>query len=137
MRKVRVVLENCRPSDRFDVIDRCREADRAGNVRRATLEPVRSLLVRALLWREAYDSFACALRRRRGIQKLSASVKHADASRSTHFVSGKCKEIAAQLLHIDRHVSGTLRCIDQRHRAYRASSSAKFGYGINCAQRVR
>ena len=37
MRKLRVVLENCRASDLLDVINCCRESDRASDVGRASL----------------------------------------------------------------------------------------------------
>ena len=113
VRKLRVVFENRRASDALDVINCCRQPDRAGNVRRASLESVRRFLKRALFERDAYDHFASALPRRHRIEKLRASVKHADASRSTHFVSGERKEIAAQFLHIERHVPDALRRVHQ------------------------
>ena len=39
-RKLRVVFENRRASDALDVINRCREPDRAGDVWRASFEPM-------------------------------------------------------------------------------------------------
>src|SRR5215216_4308340 len=108
MRKLRVVFKNCRAADCFDVINRCRKTDRASDVWRASFEPMRRFLECALFQRDAYDHFASALPWRHGIQNLSASVKHTDASWGTHLVPGERKKIAAQLLHIERHVSGTL-----------------------------
>src|SRR6185369_2812050 len=106
MRKLRVVLENSRPTDALDVINCSCETDRARDVWRPAFEPMRRFLKRALFERDAYDHFASAVPRRHRIQKLRASVKDADPSRCTHFVSRKRKKIAAQFLHIDRHVSG-------------------------------
>jgi len=51
-------------------------------------------------------------------------------------MSGKRQEIAAQLLHIKRHVADTLRRVHQRHRAHSASFGAKLGDWIDCAQRI-
>src|SRR5215472_8582708 len=136
MRKLGVVLENCSASNPFDVINRCRESDRASNVRRPSFEPVRRFLECALFERDAHNHFASAMPWRDGIQKLRASVKHADTSWCTHLVSGEHKEVAAQFLYIDRNVSGTLRRIDQRQRANSASFGAKLGDWINCAERV-
>ena len=53
------------------------------------------------------------------IENFRPSVKRADASRATHFVSGEGEKIAPELLHVDRHVSGALRGIDERERADR------------------
>src|SRR5262245_60631893 len=89
MGKLRVVLENCRASDHFNVIDRRRESDCARDVWRAAFEPVRRFLECAVFERDAYDHLATAVPRRHRIQKLRAPVKHADASRCTHFVSGE------------------------------------------------
>src|SRR5215831_5890165 len=100
MRKLRVVLENCRASNRFDVINCGCEPYRTSNIRRPSFEPVSRFLECALFERDADDHFASALPRRHGIQNLRASVKHTDASRSTHFVSGTRHEIAPQLLNI-------------------------------------
>src|SRR5215211_5581365 len=134
MGKLRVVLENCRASDLFDVINCGREADRPSNDGRASFEPVRRFLEGALFERDAYNHFASALPRRYGIQKLGAAVKHADASRGTHFVSRKCKKIAAQLLNVERHVPHALSRVDQRQRAHSASFGAKLGDWIDCAE---
>ena len=97
---------------------------------------MRRFLKCALFERDAYDHFASAVPRRHGIQKLRASVKHANASRSAHLVSGERKEIAAQFLHIERHVADALRRVDQRQRAHSASFGAKLGDWINCAERI-
>src|SRR4051794_4686010 len=121
MSKLRVVLKNGRAADRFDVLNCGCKADRASNVGCASFEPVRRFLKGALFERDAYDHFAAALPRRHGIQKTRASVKHANASRCTHFVSGECKEIAGQLLYIERYVSRTLGRVNQRQRAHSAS----------------
>src|SRR5918996_3142742 len=112
MRKLRVVLENCRAPDLLDVINRCRKSDRACYVGRASFESVRRFLKCALFERDAYDHFAATMPGRHGIQKLRASVKRTDTSRCTHFVSGKREEIGTQLLYIERHVSDALRRVD-------------------------
>ena len=136
MRKLRVMLEDCRASDLLDVINCRRESDRSSNVGRAGFESMRRFLERAFIERDAYNHFAAALPRWHGIQKLRPSVKRANSSRPTHFVSGEGKEIAAQLLYIERHVSCTLGRIDQRQRADSASFGAKLGDWIDCAKLI-
>ena len=54
-----------------------------------------------------------------------------------HFVAGEREEIAAERLHIDRHVPGALRAIDEGGHAERARAAAEFGGGIDRAERVR
>src|SRR2546430_12476774 len=136
MRKLRVVLKNCRASDPFDVINRCRESDRACDVGRASFEPMRRFLECALFERDAYDHFTATVPRWHRIQDLRASVERTDTGRCTHFVSGKREEIAAQLLHIERHMPDALRRVDQRQRAYCARFLAEFSDWIDCAQRI-
>src|SRR5262245_42186379 len=136
MGKLRVVLENGRPADVLDVINCSCETDRASDVWRPAFEPMRRFLERALFECDAHDHLATAVPRRDGIQKLRAPVKHTNASRSTHLVSRKRQKIAAQFLYIERYVTGTLRSVDQRHRAHSASFGAKFGDWINRAERI-
>src|SRR5262249_33583605 len=88
IRKLRVMFENRRSPDLFDVINRCREPDRACDVWRSSFEPVRRSLKRALLKSDAHNHFATAVIRRYRIKNLRSSVQHADPCRSTHFVSG-------------------------------------------------
>src|ERR1041385_7516687 len=107
--EVQVMLKNRFASDSLDVINRRREANRASDIGCATLEPMRRFLKRALFQRNAHDHFAAAVPRRDCIENFSASIEHADSSRTTHFVSGKRKQIAAQLSHIKRHASRALR----------------------------
>ena len=56
-RKPRVVFENCRAPDPFDVINRCRKPDCAGDVRRTCFKPVRRFLERALFQASRSRSF--------------------------------------------------------------------------------
>src|ERR1044071_3767501 len=103
MRKLRVVLENRRPTDALDIINCSCETDRARDVWRPAFKPMRRFLECAFLERHAYNHFAAAVPGWHRIQDLRASVKRTDSRRSTHFVSGKRQEIAAQFLHIERH----------------------------------
>ena len=131
--ELRVVLENRRASDSLEVIDRRGQTDRAGDVRRAGFESVRRFLERAFLERNADDHFAAAMPRRHCIENFRAAIERADAGRSAHFVSGEGEEIATEFLHIERHMSGALRGIDQRDRADRARLSAKLRHRIDRA----
>src|SRR5262249_15926957 len=132
MRKLRVMFENRRSPDGLDVIGRCRQSDGTCNVGCATFKPMWRFLAWALFVRDPKDQRAAAVPGRDRIQKLRATVKHADAGRSTHLVSRERKEIAAQLLDIKRHVANALCRVDQRQRAHSASFGAKVGDWINC-----
>ncbi len=136
MRKLRVVFENCRASDTLDVIDRGRETDRARDIRCAGFKSVGRFLKRAFFQSDADNHFAAAVPWRDRIQNRRPSVKRADASRATHFVSGEGEEIAAQLLHVDGHMSHALRRVHQRERADRVRFGAEFGDRIDCAEGV-
>src|SRR5919106_5437034 len=100
--KIRVMLKNCRASDSLDVINRCREADRARNIWRAGLESMRRFLKRAFFQSYTHYHFAAAMPWRHRIEDLGLPIERADAGRATHFVSGKSEEIAAQLLDVNR-----------------------------------
>src|SRR5206468_1155373 len=87
-RKLRIVLENCRPADPLDVINCGCEPDGTCNIGRTSLEPVRRFFKRALFERDAHDHFAAAMPWWHRIEDLSAPIEHANSSRSTHLVSG-------------------------------------------------
>src|SRR5882724_3810711 len=93
--KVRVVFKNCCASDLLDVLDRCREADRAGDVRCASLKSVWRFFKCALFQGDAHDHLPATVPWRHRIEDLTPSVERADAGRPTHFVSGEGEEIAS------------------------------------------
>src|SRR2546421_45645 len=99
---LRVVFENRRASNLLNVIDRCRQSDRAGNVRCAGFETMRRFLETAFLQGHAHDHFAATVPGRHRIKNSLPAVKHADTGRSTHLVTGESEEIAAESLDIDR-----------------------------------
>src|SRR6266545_1925174 len=135
-RKLRIVLENRRAPNVLDVINRGCESDRARDVWRASLEPVRRFLERAFFERDAHDHFAAAMPWWDRIEDFSASVKHADAGRPTHLVPGKRQKIAAQFAHIDRQMSCALRRVHECKRTDCTRFLTKFGDGIDCAQGI-
>src|SRR5207247_9384329 len=91
------MFENCRPPNLLDIINRGCEPDRAGEIWRAGLEPMRRLLERALVESNAHDHFAAPVPRRYGIEVVSAPIEYADASRATPIVCVKCKAFAVQV----------------------------------------
>ena len=84
--------------------------------------------------RDANDHFAATLPGRHDVENFGATVERADAGRPTHLVSGERQEIASHFLHIDRQMSGALRCIDQSECANRARVAAKLGHRIDRAE---
>src|SRR5207244_13524098 len=95
--QLRIMFENCRPPDPLNVINRSCKPDGSRNIWRSALEPMRRLLERALVESDAYYHFATTVPRWHRIQGPRSSVEHADSSRTTHLVSGKRPELAAQL----------------------------------------
>ena len=93
--KLRIMRENFGAPDSFDVINRGRESDRAGNIGSARLESMRRLLERAFFQRHAHDHLAAAVPGREGIENLRAAIKRADAGGRAHFVAGENQKIAA------------------------------------------
>ena len=135
--QLRIVRENRRSSDALEIINRRGQSDRSGDVGRASLEAVRRFLECALLQSNADDHLAAAVPRWHRLENLGATVKHADAGRRTHFVTGEGEEIATHLLHIDRQMPGALRRIDEGQGADGARLPAKLGYRIDRAERIR
>src|SRR5436190_23418516 len=93
--KVRVVFKNCWASDLLDVLDRGREADRAGDVRCASLKSVRRFFECALFQGDVHDHLPATVPWRHRIEDFAPSVQRADAGRSTHGVPGAGEEIAS------------------------------------------
>src|SRR5438552_16351924 len=108
-RKLRVVLENCRASNLLEVINRCREADRAGDIRRAGLKPMGRFLKRGFFQGDAHDHCAAAMVWRHGIKNLRACVEGSDAGACTNFVRGKFEECAVKLANVDWKISSPSR----------------------------
>src|SRR5437870_13573759 len=116
MRKLRVVFENCRASDLFDVVNRGREANGAGNIWCASLKSMGRSLKYAFFQSDAHDHFAATVPRGHGIEDLGPSIQRADAGRATHFVSGEGQVVTSQPLHIDRQMPRLLSDIQHGER---------------------
>ena len=123
-------------ADGVEIIHRGVQADRAGNVRRAGLEPMRRVLEFRLVVADAQNHFAAALIRRHGVENFLPSPQHADAGRPANFVAGERKKIAADGLHVHGQMPGALRAVHERDDAQLARAGAKFGHGIQRAQRI-
>ncbi len=113
---VRVRAVAVQPMQEFD---RRAQADGPGNVGRAGLELVGQRVVGGLGEGHREDHLAAALPGRHALEQLFAPVQNADAGGTEHLVAGKGVEIAAQLLHVDRHVRHGLRAVDERDDAAR------------------
>src|SRR4029077_9898638 len=94
-------------------------------------------LKRALFQMDAHDHFASPMPGRHRIKNLSTPIKHANASRSTHLVSGEGKEITAHFAHIDWQMAHALSRVHQCKRADSMRLRAEFTHWIDCAEGVR
>ena len=72
--------------------------------------------------------------RRDRVEHFGVGVERADSSGGAHFVTGEGVEVAAKLLHVDRHVAGALRTIDERQRANGMRFFAKLAHRIDRAE---
>src|SRR5438132_1228887 len=97
----------------IEIIHRRVEANRAGNVRCASLESMRRLFETALLEINAEDHLPAALIRGHFFQQLASPVQNPEPGWSAHFMAGEHQEIAADLLHIQRPMSGALGGINE------------------------
>src|SRR5216684_4365476 len=97
---------------------------------------MRRLLECALFERDTYDHFASAVPGWHRIQNLRAPIERTDASWSAHLMSGKRKEIAVKLLHIERHVPTALRSVHECEYACCARFRTKLRDRVDCTQRV-
>ena len=86
---------------------------------------------------DGQNHFAAALIRRHGVENLLPAPQHADAGRPANLVAGEREEIAADGLHVHRHMPGALRAVHQRDDAELARAGAQFGDRIHHAHRVR
>src|ERR1041385_6269602 len=101
-------------ADGVEITHRGVQADWAGNVRRAGLEPVRRVLEFRLIVTDAQNHFAAALIRWHGVENFLSSPQNADAGRPANLVAAENKKIATDLLHVHRTMPRTLRAVHQR-----------------------
>ena len=135
-RQFLVVLPDVFPANGVEVIHCGVQTNRAGNVRRAGLEPVRRVLELGLLIFDRQNHFTAALIRRHGVEQFLPSPQHADAGRPADFVAGEREEIAADGLHVHRTMPGALRGVHERRDAELPRAGAQVGNRIHRAQRV-
>ena len=74
--------------------------------------------------------------RRSRFKNLRSTIERADSGWRAHFVTGKGEEIAADFLHVDRSMTGTLRSINEGGNAQFARAGANLGHRIDRAQGV-
>ena len=82
------------------------------------------------------DHAAATLPGRHGVEQRAPAVKDADARHPGHLVPGERQEIAAERLHVDRHVPDRLRGVHHCHGADPLRPRAELGHGIDRAERV-
>src|SRR5947199_9126256 len=111
--KIDIVLKNFGASNSFEVIDRSRETDGAGNIWRACFETVRRFFERAVFQRNTRNHLAPAMPRLNRIENVRSTIEHADSGARAHVVTGESENVAAVLLHLERHEPETLRRNDE------------------------
>ena len=118
-RQSKLLLLNVVEADLADIVDRGPESDSARRVDRPGLEFVRKLRVCRGIARHILDHLSACEERRHLIEQLLFSIENANSHRRKQLMPGKCKEISAELFHIDRHVRRALRAVDDDNRAER------------------
>ncbi len=131
-----VVAEDFGAAEGVEIIHGGVEADGSGDVRGAGFEAEGGGFVLALVEIDVGDHFAAAVEGGEGVEELFASVECADAGGAAHFVSGNGEEIAADLLDVERAVSGALGGVDEGDDVFFAGFAAEFGGGIDGAEGV-
>mmetsp|Transcript_9977 Transcript_9977/g.21175 ORF Transcript_9977/g.21175 Transcript_9977/m.21175 type:complete len:443 (+) Transcript_9977:317-1645(+) len=100
-----------------EVVDRRAQPHRLCDRRRACLEAAGRRRVGGAFEEDVRDHLAAALPRRHLLQQLEAAVEKADARGAAHLVPRGDEEVAAEPLHVDRHVRHALARVDQHARA--------------------
>ena len=136
MRQFLVVPPDVFTTDGVEIIHGGVEADGAGDVRSAGLEPMRRVLVLGLVVADAQDHFTAALIGRHGVEHFRASPQHADAGGPANFMAGEGEEITAEGLNIHRQMPGALRAIHEGGDAEFARAGAEVGNGSNRAHGI-
>src|SRR5439155_10848988 len=93
--KIDIMLKNFGASNSFEVIDRSRETDGAGNIWRACFETVRRFFERAFFQRNTRNHLAPAMPRRNRIENVQSTIEHADSVGRVHLVTGESEKVAA------------------------------------------
>src|SRR5439155_18090650 len=90
----------------------------------------------AFLEIDTENHFPASLVGRQILEHLLPAIKHSDTGRAAHLMARESQEIAADFLHVERPMAGTLGGINQSHNSELARAATEFGKGINCAERV-
>ena len=126
-----------READVEDVVDRCTEADRLGDRRRARLELVRELVPRRALHGDGADHLAAEIERRHRLEQLAAAPERADPARPAHLVRREREELAVERLDVDRPVRCGLGSVDHHDRVALVRPGRELADRIHGAERVR
>ena len=116
------VLRHRLHADTGQIVDRCGQAHRLGDRRRARLEPGRRRRVGGPLHRHGLDHRPAAEDRGHRREQVGAPPQHTDAGRATHLVSGEGEEVHAKLSHVHRPVRHRLGGVEHHQRTDLAGS---------------
>src|SRR4051812_37379940 len=100
------MVRNVLAADRVEIIHCGMQPNRSGDIRGAGFESMRRRLPGALMIIDRQNHLTTTFVGRRFLEPLRSSVKNAKASRPAHFMARKNQEVAADLLHIQRPMSG-------------------------------
>ena len=128
---------DARLADRIDVVERGAKAYRLDDRRRPGLEFVRRFAIGDAVFVNFADHLAAAEKRRHGFEMRHLAVQNADAGWAVELMAGHHIEVAVDVLHIDIHMHGGLRAIDQHRNAARMRKLNDFLYRHDGAERIR
>ena len=131
------MFENVVAPDAVEVIHRCVQSNRSGNVRRPGLEPVRGVFVRRLEEIDAKDHLSATLPRRHRFEQLLSAIQHADAGWSADFVARESKKITADMPRVQRAMPGALSRVHERHDTELPRPLTQLSHRIHRPKRVR
>ena len=123
-------------AQRVDIVDRRAEADGVGDIAGAGLETFRRPLKHGLFEGDVGDHVAAALPGRGLGQNRVTAIDRADAGRPEHLVARKHEEVAADRLHVHRHVRHRLRAVDDDANAMLMGQRRHLRDGRDRAERV-
>ena len=130
------------PADRLaaqalHVVDGRAQADRAGDGRRARLEPPREIVPGRAVEPDLADDLAAAEERLQRLQHLAPAVEHADAGGSPQLVPGERVEIGAERRHVDREVWRRLGAVEEHPGPRRLRALDDLRNRVDRAEHVR
>ena len=118
------------------IVDGCGQTVRGNIIGRAGLKLQRRALEGSLRPADVLYHLAPALIRGKPFQPFLLAIQHADARWAVHFMAAQHKEVAVDILHVNRKMRSALCSVNHNGNAMCVGNGSHLPYGVHRSQHV-